>query len=65
MRIYIAGKITGDKNYKKKFAIIHVSDTSSYTKDEAIRTARETLKKKLNYVKEVVLVYDDKVHYLK
>lgn len=61
----IAERILQCEKQKAEVAIIHVSDTSSYTKDEAIRTARETLKKKLNYVKEVVLVYDDKVHYLK
>ena len=44
---------------------IYITDTSSYSQKEALMAARETLKKSLNFVKEVVLIYDGKISYLK
>ena len=61
----ISERILQCDKQKVKVAIIHVTDTSSYSQKEAVMAARETLKKSLNFVKEVVLIYDGKISYLK
>ena len=61
----IAERILQCEKQKAQVAVIHITDTSSYTQKEAIKVAKEALNKSLKFIKEVVLVYGDRISYLK
>ena len=61
----ISERILECDKQKVRLAIIHVTDTSAYSQKDAISAARETLKKSLDFVKEVILVYGNKISCLK
>ena len=61
----IADRISECDKQKVIVSIIHITDTSSFTQRNAVAVAKNTLKKPLKFVKEVVLVFGDKVSHLK
>ena len=50
---------------KVRVSIIHVKNISVYSEEKALEKAKEALTKSLQFVKEVVLVYGENIHYLK